>query len=749
MNIIIWITKFIPLIFLIYADMTLSETYNFDNISLLHNNGERWFPIMGEIHFSRYPKKFWYESLMKMKEGGVDIVSTYVFWIHHEEIENEYDFTGDRDLRTFVKTCKDVGLKLWLRIGPWAHGEARNGGFPDWLLKKEFVPRTNDKRYFSVVQKWYKKIYEKVEGFLYSEENKDNPIIGIQIENEYGHVGGLSDETGEIHMEKLTEIAKEIGFIVPFYTATGWGGARTGGLLPVMGGYCDAPWDPRTTEIEPSGNYIFTYERNDHNIGSDHGIGEGTTFDYSKFPYLTAELGGGLQMTKHRRTIPFPKDIGAMSLVKLGSGVNLLGYYMYHGGSNPDGKLTSLQESKETGYPNDVPEKSYDFHAPIREYGQISPVFRELKLLTLFIHEFGTELCDLPAVIPEDNPLNPDNTTTLRYSYRTNGKKGYVFINNYVRHQKMPDYNEIILPLPDKTGNLPPLTIHSGEYFFIPFNMEFGKVKINSAYCTPLCTIKDGTIVFYSSEFSNKKKDFFQFESNIANSNPKFLVISRQDALNTWKLHDGRLIISKNYIIQDKFGQITIIGKGDCSFLVYPDFEKIPKGFKQNKKINLNIAEDLPAVEFTSYIIEHNFDFIDNTIKFYEIISNEEKKTYKLDILGLVKDFINNKEIKNLNDCFIKIFYEGESARLYSKNQGEKTLIADNFFSGIEYPWEIGLKRFIDSNIDFSNLELEIFTLTPNDQIYFEKEVDFEDGFLCKINSIDIELEWSYDLKLS
>ena len=216
MNVIIWITKFIPLIFLIYADMTLSETYNFDNISLLHNNGERWFPIMGEIHFSRYPKKFWYESLMKMKEGGVDIVSTYVFWIHHEEIENEYDFTGDRDLRTFVKACKDVGLKLWLRIGPWAHGEARNGGFPDWLLKKEFVPRTNDKRYFSVVQKWYKKIYEKVEGFLYSEENKDNPIIGIQIENEYGHVGGLSDETGEIHMEKLTEIAKEIGFIVPF-----------------------------------------------------------------------------------------------------------------------------------------------------------------------------------------------------------------------------------------------------------------------------------------------------------------------------------------------------------------------------------------------------------------------------------------------------------------------------------------------------------------------------------------------------
>ena len=56
---------------------------------------------------------------------------------------------------------------------------------------------------------------------------------------------------------------------VPYYTATGWGGAATGGLLPVLGGYCDAPWDPRITEIEPSVNYVFTRERNDRNIGSE------------------------------------------------------------------------------------------------------------------------------------------------------------------------------------------------------------------------------------------------------------------------------------------------------------------------------------------------------------------------------------------------------------------------------------------------------------------------------------------------
>ena len=78
-----------------------------------------------------------------MKAGGVDIISTYVFWNHHEEMEGEYNFSGQRNLRKFTEIVKEYGMKMFLRIGPWAHGEVRNGGFPDWLLKKDFEPRTN------------------------------------------------------------------------------------------------------------------------------------------------------------------------------------------------------------------------------------------------------------------------------------------------------------------------------------------------------------------------------------------------------------------------------------------------------------------------------------------------------------------------------------------------------------------------------------------------------------------------------
>lgn len=426
----------------------MKERYGFTP-EFLTQNGQPWFPVMGEFHYSRYPTEYWRESLLKIKAGGVDVVSSYVFWIHHEEIEGEFDYTGQRDLRSFIKLIGECGLKMFIRIGPWCHGEVRNGGFPDWLVKKYPKARTNDDAYLAKVKLFYESIYEQARGLFYKD---GGPIIGVQIENEYGHCGGLQGEDGEKHMKALTEMAKEIGFDTPYYTATGWGGAMTGGLIPVMGGYCEAPWDQRITEIEPSPNYIFTYERNDHNIGSDLGLGAGITFDVKKFPYLTAELGGGLQVTHHRRPIAAAQDIAAMSLAKLGSGCNLLGYYMYHGGTNPIGRLSTLQESRATGYLNDLPELNYDFHCAIREYGQFSDTAKELKLFAMFLHDFGRELCRMPAAIPADNPDKPDDLQSLRYSYRFRGEQGYVFVNNYQRRNKMAEHDGISLAVPEKCG---------------------------------------------------------------------------------------------------------------------------------------------------------------------------------------------------------------------------------------------------------------------------------------------------------
>ena len=358
------------------------EVYSYNSEYLTCNN-RPILPIMGEFHFSRYPEGEWKTALKNMQQGGVDIVATYVFWIHHEEVEGEWDFSGRRNLKAFLKCCQEAGMKVWLRIGPWAHGECRNGGFPDWLVEKEkrgkLSLRTDDPQYLKYVDIFFTKIAEQADRYMHKE---GGPVIGIQIENEYGHAGGPPDrEEGMAHMRTLRAMAEKKGLTAPYFSATGWGGAYVPErFLPVLGGYVDAPWANHTHELAASENFLFQPFHDDANIASDFAEGQsGFTFDTEEFPYLTAELGGGLQVTAHRRTYPYPDDIEAQTICMLGAGANLIGYYMYHGGVNPDGKYTTLQESKATGYANDLPVKSYDFQTCLRENGLPSESYYRLR----------------------------------------------------------------------------------------------------------------------------------------------------------------------------------------------------------------------------------------------------------------------------------------------------------------------------------------------------------------------------------
>lgn len=422
------------------------EIYSY-NSECLTCNGSPILPIMGEFHFSRYPEKEWRSALENMKLGGVEIAATYVFWIHHEEAEGEWDFSERRNLKAFLNCCREVGMKVWLRIGPWAHGECRNGGFPDWLVEKErrgeLTLRTDDPQYLRYVDVFFTKIAEQTDGYMHKD---GGPVIGIQIENEYGHAGGPSDrEEGMAHMRTLRAMAENKGLTAPYFSATGWGGAYVPeSFLPVLGGYVDAPWANHTHELAASENFLFQPFHDDANIASDFAEGQsGFTFDTSKSPYLTAELGGGLQVTAHRRTYPYPEDIEAQTICMLGAGANLIGYYMYHGGVNPDGKYSTLQESKATGYANDLPVKSYDFQTCLRENGLPSESYYRLRKHHVFIKNTEELLAPAKAYLPENipGPAGAEDMETLRAAFRYNEAAdcGFLFINNHQRKRKMTE----------------------------------------------------------------------------------------------------------------------------------------------------------------------------------------------------------------------------------------------------------------------------------------------------------------------
>jgi beta-galactosidase len=88
------------------------------NSRYLTLNGKPWLPVMGEFHYSRYPEAEWEEQILKMKADGVQIIATYIFWIHVEEIEGQFDWSGQRSLRHFVELCGKHGMYVYPRIGP-------------------------------------------------------------------------------------------------------------------------------------------------------------------------------------------------------------------------------------------------------------------------------------------------------------------------------------------------------------------------------------------------------------------------------------------------------------------------------------------------------------------------------------------------------------------------------------------------------------------------------------------------------
>ncbi|HLP08516.1 MAG TPA: beta-galactosidase, partial [Opitutaceae bacterium] len=474
-------------------------TISADSQCLLRD-GQPWTPIMGEFHYSRYPAVEWRDELLKMKAGGIDIVATYVFWIHHEEIEGEWNWSGARDLRRFVETTKEVGLHVIVRCGPWCHGEVRNGGLPDWLVARGQA-RTDDPIYLASTTRLYAQIAAQLRGLLWKD---GGPVIGIQLENEYR---GPAE-----HLLTLKRIAREAGLDTPLYTRTGWPELKTplpfGEILPLHGVYAEGFWDRELTAMP--GNYWagfhFSTLRTDANIANE-ALGRRETRDapdIARYPYLTCEIGGGMMSAYHRRILVDPLDIESTTLIKLGSGSTSPGYYMYHGGTNPVGRLSTLMEDQSTAmtYWNDLPVLNYDFHAPLGQYGQIRPQYHRLRRLHLFLQSFGAALARTAVALPDQRPAGRDDLTTLRWSARSDGRRGFLFVNNHERGRTLPPKGNVQFTLAPLGLTFPsqPVTVPSDAAFLWPFNLDLGH-GVTLAYATaqPLTVLDDGatrTFVF-------------------------------------------------------------------------------------------------------------------------------------------------------------------------------------------------------------------------------------------------------------
>ena len=660
-------------------------------------NGKPLILVAGEMHPSRTDAAAWEESILKMKAGGLNTVSFYVFWNAIEPDPGKFDFTGNRDIRRFVQLCSKHGMYVWLRPGPFCNSESLAGGLPQWLFGQPVNERSNDPGYLFYVGRLYREIGQQLRGLMFKD---GGPVVAIQLENEYqvatpywdfpypGAGGGNKGSDGESHMMKLKELAVQAGLTAPLYTCTAWGGA------PV-----------------PAGEFLATYGcysylgKGGPTASSTFSAGRYSELEKYQYPLAFCELGGGAPPQAGWRPAIPPESVEAALFTRVACGGNLTGIYMYHGGGNPLGKH---------GYLNVAPwfaTISYDFQAPIGEYGRLKPAFFQTRPFQQFLCDFPELLAPTVSVWPEKT-VEPANATDLRYMARISGDGGFLFLSNYQDKLALPDHSNVRVEIKLKNerisipGAEAGLTLKSGVMAALPFNLPLGGARLKYATAQLMSKLDSNghrTFVFFSpagmaTEFvfdtasvklihglsavpsSNTLKVIVaepgtgaKFEITPAKGQPfSVLVLTRHQAEHCLKAQDlwggERLFLSENDLIGDGATlRVSAVGNENLSFSVFPN----PAGNLAGPTGNLI---GTPDGAFTHYAL---------SLPKRELKTEVKKIT---DEKILIK--VNRHEFENVNDVFLRVDYAGDRGWAFI----DGTLVADNYNHGI--PWELGLKRW-------------------------------------------------------
>ncbi len=298
---------------------------SFDERALLIE-GRRELLISGEIHYPRVPEGEWERVLDVTKAAGINCIATYVFWNQHEQRKDCYDFSGAKNLSRFISLCRDRGLFVILRAGPYCCAESNYGGFPSWLRDEPGVElRTWNIPYLQRVEKYLRHLFEEIQPSL---ATNGGAVIMVQLENEYANIANRYKEDGDRYLAWILELGQRQGINVPIVMCEG--GAK--GALEAFNGFSIS--EARISE--------FRKRR-------------------ANQPLMWTELWPGWYDTWGREHhVRDPRNIAYHLLRFIAAGGTAWNYYMWHGGTNYGRTSMYLQVH------------SYDFDAPLDEWGRLT-----------------------------------------------------------------------------------------------------------------------------------------------------------------------------------------------------------------------------------------------------------------------------------------------------------------------------------------------------------------------------------------
>ena len=306
-------------------------------------NGEPFIVKAAEVHYPRIPRPYWEHRIQMCKALGMNAVCIYIFWNIHEQKEGQFDFTGNNDVAEFCRLAQKNGLYVIVRPGPYVCAEWEMGGLPWWLLKKKDIRLREREPYFMErVKIFEEKVGEQLKPLTIQ---NGGPIIMIQVENEYGSYGEDKPYVSEIRDCLRGIYGKELSLF-----------------------QCD--W---SSNFEKNGLDDLTWTMN---------FGTGANIDQQfrrlgelrpDAPKMCSEFWSGWfdKWGARHETRPAKDMVEGMDEM-LSKGISF-SLYMTHGGTS----FGHWAGANSPGFAPDV--TSYDYDAPINEYGQATPKFWELR----------------------------------------------------------------------------------------------------------------------------------------------------------------------------------------------------------------------------------------------------------------------------------------------------------------------------------------------------------------------------------
>ncbi|KAK2445097.1 beta-galactosidase [Trifolium repens] len=307
---------------LTFTFVNAAGNVTYDGRSLIIN-GQRKLLISASIHYPRSVPAMWPGLVQTAKQGGVDVIETYVFWNGHELSPGNYYFGGRFDLVKFAKIVQDAGMYLILRIGPFVAAEWNFGGVPVWL---HYIPGTVFRTYNQPFMHHMEKFTTYIVNLMKQEKlfaSQGGPIILSQIENEYGYYENYYKEDGKKYALWAAKMAVSQNTSVPWIMCQQWDAPD-----PVID-TCNSFYCDQFKPTSPNRPKMWT----------------------ENWPGWFKTFGG---RDPHR-----PAEDVAFSVARFfQKGGSVHNYYMYHGGTN---------FGRTAGGPFIT--TSYDYDAPVDEYG--------------------------------------------------------------------------------------------------------------------------------------------------------------------------------------------------------------------------------------------------------------------------------------------------------------------------------------------------------------------------------------------